>query len=74
MVISFSKHARARQKERRISSELVRKIVSNPDKIKHIENDKFICYGKDNNRTLVIVFIKRREFVNIITIYYENNL
>ena len=74
MIIHFSKHARVRQKERRISSALVRKIIDNPDKINHIENDRFICYGKDNKQTLAIVFIKRREFVNIVTIYYENYL
>ncbi len=74
MVIRFSKHAKDRLRERKINKELVKTILNNPYKIKHIEGDKFLCYGKDNNGILTIVFIKQKELIKVITAYYENHI
>jgi len=74
MIIRFSRHARERMKERHVSRETIEKGLLNSIRIQHIEGDKFICYHKVETNILAIVFIKRREYHKIITVYYENNL
>ena len=74
MIIRFSRHARQRMRERNISSEIIKKALLNQNQIQHIEGDKFICYHTTGSNILAVVFIKRKEYYKIITVYYENNL
>jgi len=72
MIVRFSKHARDRSRERSISKETIRRALANPDKIKHLEGDKFLCYSETNGKKLVVVFLKSKEFITVITLYYED--
>ena len=71
-MIHFSRHARERMLERHISIPLVKKIIENLPNIRHIEGDKFICYDMVQGRKLVIIFLKCKQEITIITAYYEN--
>lgn len=74
MIIEFSYHAKARIKERRISKALIEKALIKFQKIVDLGERKFMCYHKIKDATLVVVFFKQREYIKVITAYYENNL
>lgn len=71
-MISFSRHARERMRERHISISLVKKILENPVHIQHIEGNKFLCHAMIQGSKLVIIFLKHKEDSIVITSYYEN--
>lgn len=74
MVIKLSRHAKLRLKERKILKSIVKEALSTPGSIRHIEQDKYSCSYVTNTQKLIIIFIKKREYITIITLYYENHI
>lgn len=74
MVVTFTKHAIIRLKERGLSAEVVKDILIYPVKIEHQAGDKFAYYGRYKEKTVVIITERRRDHFTVITIFYENYL
>ena len=74
MIVEYSEHAKVRLRERRASKETIEKALVKFQNIRQVEEGKFLCYYTENNQTLVVVFTKKREYIRVITIFYENNV
>lgn len=73
MKLSFTRHARARIVERRISLYRLRETLKYPDFIKPIFGEKILVRKRWGSEILEIVCVKKENYVRIITVYaYEN--
>jgi hypothetical protein len=61
-------------RERGVDRTDITAALTNPERIVHLENDKFLCYHAIGDRNVAIVFLKRRDHYTIITVYYANHL
>lgn len=61
-------------KQRGIKRGDINKLLANPSRIRHVDNNKFIYWGSEANSGLAVVLNKERDRIQIITAYYENNL
>ncbi len=68
MLIIFSLHAKKRLKERTIKEKEVHEIIEIPEYT--IRRGKIIeAFKKINNRLIKVVYIKKENYIKVITVY-----
>ena len=68
----FSKHAKQRLKERKITQQSVREVIRNATDTSYIDNEKYKCvFIVSNRKRLIVIFHKKGKHIIIITAYYS---
>ncbi|MDO8573049.1 MAG: DUF4258 domain-containing protein [bacterium] len=70
MKFRFTNHAQYRILERKISIENIKSVINKPDLSEVLPNDKIKCRRSFDGKTLVVVYLKSREDVIVLTAYY----
>lgn len=68
MNIVYSDHAKKRIKQRGISELDVEHALKHPNYVKKSFDGRFESYGEINNRKLKIIFTKKENYINVITV------
>lgn len=73
MKIILTDHAKERLKERRISTRIVKSVLSKPDIVKPSFDDREVAIKVIDGKTLEVVYSKEKgDKYIIITVYYGN--
>lgn len=70
MKIKYSPHAKKRLRQRRISKIQVQLTLADPDTTASVDRNRLIARKKLNGKTLEVIYVKEKDAIIIITLYY----
>jgi len=70
-MILYTKHARQRMKERKVSKEQVEATVLNPDRWHYGEDGEIIARRKIDKRTVEVAYLSLPEAIKVLTVMVD---
>ncbi len=70
-MIRYTRHARARMKERQVSEEQVEAVVLSPDSWRYGDDDEIIATKKLGKRRVDVAYLSLPEEIKVITVMVD---
>jgi len=71
MMIRYTRHARVRMRERRVSEEQVEAVVLSPDDWRHGDDDEIIATKRLGKRRVKVVYLSLPKEIKVITVMVD---
>jgi hypothetical protein len=71
MMIRYTRHARVRMRERRVSEEQVEAVVLSPDNWRYGDDDEIIATKKLGKRKVKVFYLSLPEEMKVITVIVD---
>lgn len=70
MEIIFTEHAKDRMQQRTIHETVVVGVIESPGRLGRGFRDRELARGTLNDRTIEVVFVRERESIVVVTVYW----